>query len=811
MSFLQLRSPRFNNVLDNPPSSVVNASVSQVAATLTFSGGTQAVVTTQLGSVAQVAATLTFNGGTQSTKVAVTQSAATLTFTGGTQSFVAKVDTSVTQVAATLNFTGGTQVVKVTNTYYVKVSGNDTLDGRSPANAWATITHVNAQTFNPGDTILFNGGDTFTGKIYMPYGGTSGSPITFSSYGTGNGIISNTSDNGFYIYDTGYVTVQNLNFTGGTTAMANGSSGIGVFADTSSQYSGITITGVDATQFTYGLSIGASSTGGFSSPSITSSNFHGNTTDGLVTYGPTYTPATPNYAHSNITVTSVIAHDNLGDSGNTTAATGNGIVLGSVNTATISLSTAYNNGANNAYTGAGPVGIWTYDSTAVTISQCLSYNNKTGTVADGDGFDLDINTSNSTIEYCLSYGNWGAGILVFGASNVYNTGNVVRYNITWGNGQNTHGTPYGEFALAGTYQNNSVYNNTFVAQNGPSNPYCVWFDGTANAGNVFRNNILYGATSPTTNTSSAWSTTDVLMQGNNYYNAAGSTIKWGATSYTSLATWRAAVSGQEVVSAVNTGLLTNPALVNASSSPTVTDPTVLTGADGFFPLNTSGDVGTGLDLNADFGTIIGSQDYFGNSLSAPYNIGAVQGATVAITQSAAVITFSGGTQAVATVRDVSITQVAAVVTFTGGTQVVAAVQKVAVTQTAAILTFSGGTQFTGGVSNGAVAQTAASLTFTGGTQIVAFVFSSSLAQIAALLTFTPGTQRVVSQVFVSWVSPSIIVNSGGNSSTVNSGENIENILSGVKIDSVTSGTKNETVTSGDKSTIVIGSETKVNL
>lgn len=505
-------------------------------------------------------------------------------------------------------------------TYYVKTGGNDLLDGLSPANAWATITKVNATSLAAGDQVLFNGGDSFSGKIYLANSGSSGNPIVFSSYGTGNATITNGSDNAFFIYNASYTTISNFTITGGATAMGNGSAGIGYYSDGGTKRNGITISGVTVTQFTHGISIGSgAASSGFNTISVTNSTLYGNTTNGLLTYGPG-----PDYAVTNVTITSVVAHSNLGDSGNTTAATGNGIVLGSCDTATIDYCTAYNNGTSNACTTIGPVGIWCYDSTAVRIKRSVAYSNGTGTAIDGDGFDLDINVSNSVIEYCLAYNNYGAGILIYGTpSTATNTNNVVRYNMCWGNGQNPIGTPYGEFAAAGTYQNLDVYNNTFVARNsGTSNPYCVWFDGTPNNGTALRNNIIYAATGYNVKAQSNYAIAKVLLQGNAYYRSGGLEINWNGAVYTTLASWRAAVTGQEVVGGSNTGVTSDPLLNNAATTPTVTDPTVLTGAFNLKYQVGSPMIDAGIDLNSTFGLSVGTVDYFGAALSAPYNIGA---------------------------------------------------------------------------------------------------------------------------------------------------------------------------------------------
>jgi hypothetical protein len=71
-------------------------------------------------------------------------------------------------------------------TYYVSSgTGTDANNGTSASMAWQTIAHVNAQTFQPGDSILFKRGDVWNESLTPPSSGTSGNPITFDAYGTG--------------------------------------------------------------------------------------------------------------------------------------------------------------------------------------------------------------------------------------------------------------------------------------------------------------------------------------------------------------------------------------------------------------------------------------------------------------------------------------------------------------------------------------------------------------------------------------------------------------------------------------------------
>jgi len=71
-------------------------------------------------------------------------------------------------------------------TYCVSSSGgNDGNNGTTTSTPWATIAHVNGQTFLPGDSILFRRGDVWNESLAPPTSGSSGNPITFDAYGTG--------------------------------------------------------------------------------------------------------------------------------------------------------------------------------------------------------------------------------------------------------------------------------------------------------------------------------------------------------------------------------------------------------------------------------------------------------------------------------------------------------------------------------------------------------------------------------------------------------------------------------------------------
>ena len=75
--------------------------------------------------------------------------------------------------------------------YYISSSGNDTNNGLSSSTPWKTIAKVNSafSIIKPGDRILFNRGDVFTGQITLTCSGTSLAKIIFSAYGIGDAPV----------------------------------------------------------------------------------------------------------------------------------------------------------------------------------------------------------------------------------------------------------------------------------------------------------------------------------------------------------------------------------------------------------------------------------------------------------------------------------------------------------------------------------------------------------------------------------------------------------------------------------------------
>jgi hypothetical protein len=97
-------------------------------------------------------------------------------------------------------------------TFFVSAAGSDSNSGTSSGSAWQTIAKVNGSTFSPGDSILFHRGDVWYGTaLVVPSSGSSGSPITFGTYGSGaNPIIkgaTNLSTGGYTLAPNTQTTI----------------------------------------------------------------------------------------------------------------------------------------------------------------------------------------------------------------------------------------------------------------------------------------------------------------------------------------------------------------------------------------------------------------------------------------------------------------------------------------------------------------------------------------------------------------------------------------------------------------------------
>lgn len=484
-------------------------------------------------------------------------------------------------------------------TYYVSPSGSNAAAGTSPSAPWRTLARVNAEKLKPGDRVLLQGGQRFTGELVFTKGeaGDPAKPVVVGSYGSGRARIVADTGSGVVIYDTAGIDVGNLIITGRASGRPEGI-GINLYSDLPGdrKLTHVVIDDVDVSDFVYGIGIGGGrGTTGFRDVWVSDSALHGNLDDGLISYAPNLNPLHPQYAHEDIYISGVHAYQNPGDPEDTSNNTGNGIVLGNVRHASITFSTADDNGGKGAAS-QGPVGIWAYDSADVVIAHDLSYGNRTSNLSDGDGFGLDENTSDCYLEYNLSYGNAGAGYLLYSAqADAEQHGNVVRFNISSGDGRRSR--YYGGITLLGQISDTAIYQNTVVmsARTGGSNP-ALRLVGTARSITVRNNIFMTERAGPIVVSAAALPVSAAEFQANDYFAASGRwTLEWGKARYRSLAAWRSA-TGQELLDGRPTGFAVDPQLTGPvlGLHATAGHPRA---ADGFVLRATSPLRNAGLDLS----------------------------------------------------------------------------------------------------------------------------------------------------------------------------------------------------------------------
>jgi hypothetical protein len=434
-------------------------------------------------------------------------------------------------------------------TYYVSPHGNDSNSGTSVNTPWQSLAKIASETFEAGDSVLLEAGQTFTGCLTLTgtsIRSTASAPFTLSSYGTGQfTLMANcTAPRSAALHISGIngFVLSNAQIIGNS-----GGAEYGVLLDnpSSSTVSNITIQNNDISGFyttsaDYGAEIfiigtaGGSSQIGMQNISILNNTLHGrlgpNSPDdnGVSGYG---------YGQN---LYNVIYQGNLiynigGKAGGYNGCEGNGILAGGVNGAFIQNNVVHDMGAN-VNTCGGAAGLWADNSNNVTIQYNEVYNVQPVPYTAGcdwDGFDLDDNVTNSTVQYNYSHNNYGAGYLAY-ISSTWGA-NTYRYNLSVADANPSLG--FGALTIAdwsGAAGQINVYNNTFDSL--PSNGQSLNTGGTSMTGtianNLFRAGVSNG-NSIFTNTNGQ-NPTGLKMINNDYWssltNAASSYFNWAPCS-----------------------------------------------------------------------------------------------------------------------------------------------------------------------------------------------------------------------------------------------------------------------------------------
>ena len=503
------------------------------------------------------------------------------------------------------------------NTYYVSAAGDDSNTGTSASDAWRTVGRANARDLQPGDRVLFAGGQTFSGTVGVNAedAGTAASPVTIGSYGDGRATIEAGAGKGVSVYNAGGVEVRDLRLGGAGYAAGNRGSGVELYTDLggATKLEHVRVENVEASGFgDAGVLLGAypadGTKSGFRDVGIVNVEAHDNADAGIESYG--YYSGSPGgsatgWAHENVYVGYSEAYGNRGvpNKGNNS---GSGIVLGDVNGAVVERSVAHHNGELNNHRG-GLVGIWAWESNNVTIQHNESYANRTGTI-DGGGFDLDGGVTNSVMQHNYSHDNAGAGYLLYqfsGARPFAN--NTVRYNVS----ENDGPTNLGGIFAGGGVTDTDVHNNTVFTSPRPNGQtFAAKAEDTS--GLRFVNNIFV-TTGGVPLAEASGGQAGLLFRGNDYWGSGDAfVIRQDGATYGSLGAWRNA-TGQERDGGDPTGLSVDPRLTAPGNGGTVGDADSLGALSAYRLLPGSPLVDAALDP-ARLGFDPGATDFYGTTI-----------------------------------------------------------------------------------------------------------------------------------------------------------------------------------------------------
>lgn len=480
-------------------------------------------------------------------------------------------------------------------TFYIAAAGSDSNPG-TQAQPWATVTKVNAQSPNPGDTFLFNGGDTFSNQLVPPASGSAGNPITYASYGTGQAIINATNVSDVLITNLSYLTIQDLILDGvgvnsTTGKMNDGSTNQQYLVDIGSTLNSgtctsIKILGCEIRNGYGGILLhgdGSTAPVGYSACEFGASPnnpllIHDNLAMGIWTHGSVAFSSTGSpYNLAKGTLHSTVnIHDfeiyNIwgipnGNDGTVINFFGSGLVVANMATGTVTRGTIHDTGKlNNDSTGrGGPVNFMTIESSGITVTAVEAYNAHTSNV-DGLGIDFDGGSSNCRAYQCYSHNNIASPY----ATGTF-TGSSATSTITF---ENCIGEINGSGSTNGVHRFGTCTGlvvkqcDFYLDETQATSSACAGL--YAQQGDSFTNNlIIVSGIRPLIQIQS--SVTAVTIQGNAYYSVAG-TPHWGSNpdsmTWTTLAGFRTSSLAPELNGASPIGSYGNP-LVPSSTGNTI--------------------------------------------------------------------------------------------------------------------------------------------------------------------------------------------------------------------------------------------------
>jgi hypothetical protein len=373
-----------------------------------------------------------------------------------------------------------------TKTYYVSCRGSDRNNGTGMSTPWATIPKVSRERYAPGDEILFQRGCVWTGTVAPRSSGTDHHPIVISAYGSGATprIVGHAAP-ALQLRNVSDWSIEDLDLTQvgqRPQPLARGNlTGKDVDPDADRvmravvdiralgphgnedcgsrcRARNITLTHLVVHDGQWdGIYIGAGYQsaadevfGSIDGVTVRDVEARNNQSGGIVVAG-TFTKDI-RYEVSNVQILDSLMYGNGG----------NGMVLGQVDHGLIQGNRcAYNGSIRNA-----SIGCWSWDSKDITIQfNEADHNTNPPNVkpfVDGGGFDLDMGSVDSVMQYNWSHDNDGEGFLLeswpigYGYKCCVSRDVTMRFNISENDGK----TDSGGIEIYGGVRSAWIYNNT---------------------------------------------------------------------------------------------------------------------------------------------------------------------------------------------------------------------------------------------------------------------------------------------------------------------------------------------------------------
>lgn len=431
-------------------------------------------------------------------------------------------------------------------TYYIdSVNGNDSNSGTTTTTPWKSLSKVNGTVFQPGDSILFKAGSSWTGHLKPQGSGSAGNPIVIGMYGTGNkpliqgaGAPSTVSLYNQEYWEIGHLEITNKGPTatsfrrgvsiigedyqvGSTNDLSvistlrhirlhdlyihdvngqdmkdgNGSAGIQI---------SVQIPGLDGTSNPAPGSVHRRTT--FDHVVIENNMIDTVSRSGIITWSDWKNRAAlgDNIGYGNSALTPWTPLTNVVIRGNKLSNIGGDGIVPHMTESTLVEHNVVN-GFNKTSSGYN-VGMWTWNGDH-TLYQ---YNEVSGgfSTRDGNAFDFDHASDGIIYQYNYSHDNDGGTLLICADGNGGSvTNGIFRYNIS----QNDKYQTFTICAGSNVY-NTQIYNNIFYVGSGSTKPL-VNQGGAVEV--TLRNNIFYNMGTGGYAKKSSWTYDHNLFFGNN--------------------------------------------------------------------------------------------------------------------------------------------------------------------------------------------------------------------------------------------------------------------------------------------------------